>query len=507
MSRQLKTLHHFIHSLEPVEIRAIRHFSARKSSSKQHVELFDILLKMKRFDEVKLRAKIKTPGLLKNLPKVANYLYHFIFRALAAFGNEPNADLNELMQQVKIAIKKRLYEKGLELIRKAIVLARVRERFAEWLELLKMKRSIYLQLAHTPFLDLELTKIRLETDDASYKLNNLLEYERIEDKVVKIGRLKYLQRGYKDAGLIDHLERHPLLENDSAPASNRAMIKYLSYKFIIEKATPNIDGFVKCIALCKQILEIFDENEYLKIDWREEYFKQISTVCLFTTAIGEFDESFAYLQLLESFRESPGDKLILMDKLMMARISYAKAAGVPQLGIETSNHMRERYEEIFPITRPDISLLLHWRVISFWQSQNNSELAIWWIHKVLDSNSNVRIDIQIWTRIIHLVLLFDLEDWESLMSYSVRHRRFLNKQSEVYECEQVIIRHFARTSSYYSSKKAARNLNELRNELLEIFNSNKAEKYALNYFNILEWIEQKLAHTPSQMIPAKKRQP
>lgn len=142
-------LHFLIHSLAPAEKRYVRLFAARHLTQRNshYLELYELLLKMPEYSEPELLAKLKTVERRKQLPGEKNYLYRFLLKALRSFHEESSVDISikEQLINASLLYEKRLYtlsERELERARRSAV------KFERWLvlpEILKLKAEIIIE--------------------------------------------------------------------------------------------------------------------------------------------------------------------------------------------------------------------------------------------------------------------------------------------------------------------------------------------------------------------------
>ena len=153
MSRKRDPLFEFVKLLDPVEIRDIYRFAGSQYKEKNHMRLFALYCRMEEYDYALIEKEFAGEPILNHLPRVKNYLYNYIFKALTAYYRLPNSDLENLIRQVHIARGKGKYLRALEFIAKAKEIAQARERFADWINLLKTERRILLILPNYELLE------------------------------------------------------------------------------------------------------------------------------------------------------------------------------------------------------------------------------------------------------------------------------------------------------------------------------------------------------------------
>ncbi|PSR00776.1 MAG: hypothetical protein BRD50_09650 [Bacteroidetes bacterium SW_11_45_7] len=121
-------LHELIQSLTPAEKRYVKIYAslnAREQENK-YLHIFDIINKQEVYDEDKLMAQIEDEKLKKYLSVAKNYLQNIILRSLVEFHANNDREISLLLSlcQLKVLLKKQLYNVGEKLMQKHFKLLR-----------------------------------------------------------------------------------------------------------------------------------------------------------------------------------------------------------------------------------------------------------------------------------------------------------------------------------------------------------------------------------------------
>ena len=489
MSKKSTSLYEFIKLLSPVEIRAVRHFSTRKSGDTKHMKLFDLLLGMENFDEGLIRKKFKGDPILNNLSRGFNYLYDFILKSLSAYYREPNADLDDLLRQVTIVKNKGKFEKALELIQKAKSIAAEREKMTEWLTLLKDERRIILSLPDMDFIDFELEKVRLETTNVKEMLFNLLAFEELEDNLILVSRMQ-TNRTHEWRSAED-LMSHPLLQEDAMVKSRRARLKYLRGRAEIEKQKNELGKF---LPYALEIIDLLESTPFLLSENRNRYFEALTITFFSYMELGISEKAKGYYhKLIECEPQNTLEKVYLFETLSKVQLAWADYCGDPAPGFLACETLKEHYNLIFSNLKIEETYTLKWLAVRFNLEQKDLKSANYWIQDVLSmKRTKVRMNMQVWVRLMHLMLLFEREDWEGLVSHSRNYRRFVNEHYEkVTQIETELLRFFGRVPGLFSRNQVSEGLHEVYERTLQL-SEQPHENVSLAYFNVLKWIENRI---------------
>lgn len=490
MSRKRDALFEFIKLLDPVEIRDVYQFAGPQGKERNHMRLFAVLCRMEEYDPSLIEKEFAGEPVLNHLSRVKNYLYNFIFKALTAYYRLPNADLEDLIRQVNIAQSKGKYFKALEFIEKAKEIAKVRERFADWINLLKTERKILLILPNFEHLEQKLDEIREELRKATTMLENLNQYEVLEDDLVKRARLKYYRRGIRDPWLAGTLDNEPLMSGPGKALSYRARLKYFHNHFEIARAKGD---FEQCIVASQNAIELIETYPFLAEEHKDSYLIELARIGTAYLALDNIEECLSYIHKLRTKQASGAfEKINLLKLTAVLELSYSSRTQDWGPGKNAVAKMEELYDHFFPELREEDVVLLHWLATRFFFQKGDYYKANTWIHRFINQNiKGIRVDLEITLRVLHLLILFEQSDWEGIDYYSRRHLRFIGSLEEVNRFESSLIRFLKKVPAHLHAGQLQQGLMDFKAELVEIFQDPK-EQYFLNYFDIMEWLDQRI---------------
>ena len=137
-------LHEMVHSLTETEISTFRKEVLRREGQHIYLQIFDAILAMEEYDEVKLKKLFKGKKTLNNFSIAKNNLYEKILDVLCELPHHQNIEtrFDRFKQQISILIRKSLYKQALERVEKATRVAEKMEAFKRVFELQDLKREI-----------------------------------------------------------------------------------------------------------------------------------------------------------------------------------------------------------------------------------------------------------------------------------------------------------------------------------------------------------------------------
>lgn len=490
MGRKGDALFELVKLLDPVEIRDVYQYAGPQGKEKNHMRLFSVLCRMEEYAPALIEKEFSGESVLNHLSRLKNYLYNYIFKALTAYYRQPNSDLEDLIRHVNIALNKGKYRKALEYLQKAKEIARARERFADWLNLLKTERRILLSIANFEGLEKKLDEIRDEIRLVTEMLENLNQYEVLEEDLVKRARLKYLQRGIRDPRIAGALDNDPLMGSPDQAKSVRARLKFFQNHFEIARAQAD---FKKCIKASGQAIDLIETYPFLAEENKTAYLIELARIGTAYLALGETESCQQYIHKLKTKKaEGAFEAISLLKATSVLELSYSSQTQDMGPGQDAVSKLEERYDLFFTELRDEDVVLLHWLVVRFYFQSADYFHANGWIHRFINQNiKGIRVDLEITLRVLHLISLFEQSDWEGIDYYSRRHLRFIGAQEQVTRFESSLIRFLKKVPRLLHEERLEQGLTDFKRELKGIFEDPK-EQYSLNYFDIMQWLDQRI---------------
>ena len=133
--------------------------------------------------------------------------------------------------------------------------------------------------------------------------------------------------------------------------------------------------------------------------------------------------------------------------------------------------------------------------------------SLYWLNKILNDKSENRLDYKAFARIMNLIIHYELENYD-LMDYEYKSlKRYLTKKDKLYEYENLIINTLKKLPDINDKKERIFQLELLKNEIILKLNSSEGSDIkALDYFDILSWIESRIqSKTFSDIIKSNSR--
>ena len=476
--------------LSPVEKRRFRQFASLQSGEKGYIKLFDLLLKMDSYDEEHIRKELAGDPLLNHLSRYKNYLFNLILKALTAFYNGPDADLSDRVRQVKIAKGKRAWPKAFDLISKGKKIAAATEKFEEWLKLLKVERRLLMELPAVKDFEKKIEACRVELADVKEKLQNLNEFEELEDEVYMLRRRKYLVRGELNKQLVQTISSNELMQSDDTPLSLRARMIYHQNQILISWTQQD---FEKTKYHTTSIVDLLESHAFLMIENRERYFNGLSQLVMINVIMKNNKEGLKYLDKLGTVQVVDSHEAVLhFTKQINARMAFSSSTGDLRPGLEACTIVKRKLPEYQSNLKPEEVMQMWFWVTKIYIQDQNFDDAYSAVQSFLRAETKgVREDFQTFIRILQLVILFEQKDWIGLESNVRSVKRYINKNHKWYEFESLLVKFLSNAVKYNDRNEIPEKLRDLKADIQAVTTS-EAERAGLQYFDVHHWIDSHL---------------
>ena len=167
--------------------------------------------------------------------------------------------------------------------------------------------------------------------------------------------------------------------------------------------------------------------------------------------------------------------------------------GLFEQGVKLINKFDEKIKPIIAKTKNQNEFALYFHFTCIYFGAKNYKKALYWTNYITNHNEKeVRGDILSFTKLLTLIIHFELNNLE-LIEYLVKSTyRFLYKRNHLFKFETIVL-HFIRNKlpKADDQKQLVGAFTILRNELLEVM-KDPYEKKVLNYFDFISWLDSKI---------------
>ncbi len=494
-NRFTDTLFQLIRSLEKSEKRHFKLFIKRSSGNEdlKIIELFDALDKLQYYDETILLKKlssIKKP----QLSNVKVHLYKQLLASLRLLKSTDSIDLqlNEQFDYAHILYKKGLFSQSLKLLDKAKETAKANQKVNFLIQVIALEKRIE-TLHITRTMQTRAEQLSTEINEVNNRIDTLA-------RLSNLAMLLYswfIQNGHArneqdEKRLKEYLEIH-LPENAWKQTGFYEKLylyqSYSWYSFIKQ-------DFLMNYRYSQKWVDIFDAEPLMIRVETGHYIKGLHSLLNAHFVLRNYNKFNETLKKFEKFAET--DRVRLHDNFRIQAFIYIYSAKINQHsmlgtfseGILLVPHLLEKLTEYELFIDEHRIMVFNYKIASMYFGNGDYDTCIDYLQKIINENTEVRSDLQSYSRLMHLMAHYELGNNE-LMEYLTKSvYRFMAKKENLTIIEKEMFK-FVRKAFRLSHT-------EIRNELEEFLEKikglekNRFETRAFAYMDVISWVESKV---------------
>jgi hypothetical protein len=497
-------LFQLVHSLEKSEKRHFKLYIKRSSSNEdlKVIRLFDTMDKMSDYDEKVILKKLRdiTKPQLANLK---THLYKELLASLRLLKTTENIDLqlSENLDYARLLYNKGLKHQSLRILEKVKELAKNNQKFNFLVQAISLEKKI--ETLHITRSSLEKTKQLTE---------EALDISRHIDRVTHLSNLAlllyrwFVQNGHsrneKDEKSIRDFFKSELPADIAAIQGFYEKLylyqSYCWYAFIRQ-------DFLMYYRYSQKWIDLFTENEAMIAVETGHYIKGMHNLLNAHFDLRNFKEFERTLQCFEDFsttavaNQHDNFRTHTSIYINSAKINQHLMKGTFNEGLALVPEVVNRLDEYMLFVDTHRILVFNYKIATLYFGAAQYSTAIDYLQKIIhDTDSNLRIDLQCYSRLMHLLCHYELGTEEIIESLIKSLYRFMSKMKTLTVVEAEIFR-FLRNSSKISRKQIKQELEKFLDKIKHL-EKNRFETRSFAYLDIISWVESKVYDKPLSEI-------
>ena len=506
-NRSTDILFQLIKSLEKAEKRHFKLYIKRSSSREdlKIIQLFDAIDKGKEYDEKSILKKLS--GIEK--PQFANLKVHLYKELLASLRLLKSTDsidlqLHEQLDYARILYNKGLYLQSLKILERAKDLAKNYHQESFLIQVISLEKKI------------ETLHITRSGDGAADKLTseaNEVNKQRIEITALSNLALQlyqwYVKHGHarnaKDEnGVKQFFKQNLQLDTKNIKGFYQLLYLYQSYcwyAFIRQ-------DFLMYYRYSKKWVALFDKEPMMITVETGHYIKGMHNLLTANFNLRNFKQFDNYLSRFERFTLSkPANQ---HDNFRMQAFVYLTSAKINQHlmkgsfgeGIKMVPDIEKGLDEFQMYIDRHRVLVIQYKTALLYFGNGNYEDSIDQLQKIINGPLDMRIDLQCYARLLHLMAHFQLGNDAIIESLIKSVFRFMSRMENLTVVEEEMFK-FLRDNVYESAGKLKPGLKKLLQKI-KLFEKNRYETRVFSYLDIISWVESKVYDKPMSAVILEK---
>ncbi|HVX27735.1 MAG TPA: hypothetical protein VHB70_15395, partial [Parafilimonas sp.] len=482
----------------------------KRSSSNENlkiIQLFDVLDKMKEYDENALLKKL-SPITKPQLANLKAHLYKQVLASLRLLKTTVNIDLqlSELLDHARVLYNKGLKLQSFKMLERAKELAKANHKYNFLAQVISLEKKI--ETLHITRSSLEKTELlATEAEDISGHI----------ERVIKLSNLAlllyrwYVQNGYArnkedEKGVNEYFKQmlppHP--ENITDFYERLYLYQsYCWYAFIRQ-------DFLQYYRYSQKWIDLFEAEPNMVNVETGHYVKGMHTLLNALFNLRNFQQFQVTLKKFIKFSDTSAAntndnfRVHTFVYISAAKINWHIMTGTFKEGLALINGIEKGLEEYSLYIDRHRILVFNYKIATLYFGNGDYERCIDYLQKIMNDNVNLRVDLQCYARLLHLMAHYELGNDVLMESLIKSVYRFMSKMQNLTVVEKEIFK-FLRNSFKVSPKLLKPEFENFLNNIKHL-ERNRYETRAFAYLDVISWAESKIyGKSMSQVMQEKYR--
>lgn len=497
-------LFRLVKSLTKAEKRNFRLYVNRvqKTDQVKFVQLFDVIDKLKRYDEKMIFVKI--PKMKRTqLSNIRRHLYGQLLASLRLINTQKNIDI-EIREQIdyaRILYGKGLYMDSLRILDRVKATAKQAHQDLLHLEIIEFEKLI--ESRHiTRSIENRAEQLSEEAEKRTRIISHAGELSnlalRLYGLYIKVGHA----RNEKDYYMVKEFfnSNLPDLPTEKMTFFERIYLCqcYVWYHHILQ-------NFPQCFKYAQKWVDLFKEFPDMQAKDPDLYirgYNNLLSSLFFMNYHSKFCENLADL---EAIGEAYANKFTINSEVQYFQYIYTHKINKHVIEgtfteslilIPTLEKKLKTYTSHLDQHR---ILVFYYKIASLYFTSGDNQNAIEYLNRIINLKvGNLREDIQCYARLLNLIAHYELGHF-NLLEYLVKSvYRFLRKMEDL-NMVQIEILKFLRQSLNAPPQKMKPYFEQLKNRLQKIVD-NPHESRSFLYLDVISWLESKIENRPVEDV-------
>jgi hypothetical protein len=491
-------LFQLIKSLDSHEKRYFKINSSIKDGTASYVKLFDAIDKQVVYDEVRLKKKFKKEIFLQNFKVIKSYLFEAILDSLVRYHHEISIDrkLQHLLQQAEVLDKKKLTDPALRLLLKAEFLATAHEKYEYLLLSLSLKIGILRRSASPDKTENYLRTTANKEYEYIACIKNNSDFRNLVLRIETAIDTGSAKRFRKNNNEILSVLKSPLLSSPEKALTFTSLRYYYYIHFVCANYLRKWDNDIYLKQ--KEWVNYLEQDKLKLTDRAENYIAALSRLMITQFNTGRTEAA------IEIFNKGKTFYLALPSKsksqnLLSFLVSLTSNYMASQLVLVRPDLTISAWESVKKMVSPGLlsvntSLIIYGNVYYGYFYLGKYREALRYLNKILNTDSNIRLDIQKHARLILLLVHFELGNYDLIPAISKSSRIWLKKNDLINDPEVLILNFFeTKMHKAYTSVNLIKEFRQLKQQVESLLQISEQQMIVDEfYFIFISWLEHKI---------------
>ncbi|MFT3679285.1 MAG: hypothetical protein QM791_03380 [Ferruginibacter sp.] len=513
-TRFTDTLFQLVHSLEKSEKRNFKLYIKRNSGNEhlKIVELFDALDKLEEYDEALLLKKLSSIQ-KPQLNNVKVHLYKQLLASLRLLKSTSSIDmqLNEQLDYARILYNKGLYNQSLKILEKLKETAREHYKYNFLTQVISWEKKIE-SLHITRSMQDRGSQLSAEAIEVNHRVDMVARMSNLAIQLYSLYILNGHARNEKEEEGVKKFFRESLPPDAAEQTGFYERLylyqSYCWYAFIRQ-------DFLMYYRYAQKWIDIFNEQP-LMINVETGYY--IKGMHNLLNAHFDLRNYHAFEITLQEFKKFAASALANQhDNHRVQTFVYIHSATINQHfmlgtfeeGLKLVPHLEEKLHDYAMFIDHHRVLVFNYKIANLYFGSGKYDIAIDYLQKIINTNPDLRNDLQCYARLLHLMAHYELGNFEIIDSLIKSVYRFMAKMQNLTIVEDMMFK-FLRNSFMLPRGKVKAELKEFLDSVKQL-EKNRFQTRSFAYLDVISWLESKVHDKPlgtvirEKYLKAKKR--
>lgn len=486
-------IHTLIHSLTQSEKRYFKLHAAFMfpSEEKKFMELFDLILKQKSYNESFIKSKIHSA----HFAQLKQQLFTKILECLRIYqqGNSARLLIDSNLADYNILRNKNLLMASAKAIKRAETIAVNYELYSELIAIKQAETELLVALGDIKKLEKHLDELRKHIPQWMLLIDDFIQIEKTYILFVKLNKETDFIRSEQEQKKLDQFITAPILDDVKRLTSQRTRIYYYYIKglyfFLSGKLNKSKEAFMK------QIVE-FESNKYILQNSIHEYSKALANNCLLCNKALDENQFYIYFEKLNNIKT--GNTLLSKQidywKYLLQLNFYVSKRDMNKALLWISKWEKELNnsdnEDINKIMVTETNYIMFDTALTYMCNGQFSKANRLINNFINNSDADLKSDHYHLARIVHLFIQCELGNDDFVLNEYKLVERHLKAQNRFYKFEKCCLNFVSRLIMVNSAKEKKQTWKAFYEELKTLSES-RFENNGMMNFDLMYWAETK----------------
>jgi hypothetical protein len=502
-----KELFQLIKSLDKGEKTSFRNyiFTTQKDKKSNYLRLFEEIEKQKEYNEVKIRKKFQDENFVKQLGSTKNYLYETLLESLSSFHEDSYSKSRSNLHKINILLKKGLIDQARKKIYQQKSEAEKARDYFFTLELIdfEIRNPGFFTKAENggPAYILSLSQ---KKDNLLSIINNLSSY--------RVLLLLFNQYHIANTTVRSDSERKPftyLLANDLLQNPAKALSPEAQYLFFHIHSACNyaIRNYEKSYSDALNLFDVLKKNSWDAKEMTTKYSSVLYNIVLLSIHLKKYQLFVKYVTELRIYLAAAYLDYKVKIKLFLGSYTLELQSYIELGEFEKGLNCIQTGETFIKNNSDKVrEIIFYYYCACIYLGCGKYHDALKYISKIIHKGENTGLvdNFKLSAYIVNLLIHYELGNSDHI-EYAVKSTyRFLKQKNMLYKFEAVLLDFLKnKINKVYTSAGQINAFKELKGDISEV-TTDEDEKEALEYFDLISWLDSKIENRSFAEIIQKK---